>query len=1020
MEHRTEFWNFARRAAAAVAVVLTPSIAPLHAADHEYGPEAAERSLKDFKVADGLEVTLFASEPMLRNPTDMDVDAQGRVWVTEGVNYRSSFQSWGILEPAGDRIVVLEDTTGSGKADKATTFYQGPEINAALGICVLGNKVIVSSSPSVYLLTDTTGSGKADKKEVLFSGIGGVDHDHGAHAFTFGPDGKLYFNFGNEGHQLKDKSGEPIVSLEGNKINNSGHPYRMGMVFRCDPDGSHVEVLAHNFRNNYEVAVDSFGTLWQSDNDDDGNRGVRINYVMEHGNFGYSDEMTGAGWSEKRSNMEPDVPHRHWHQNDPGSIPNLLMTGAGAPTGICVYEGDVLPEVFRNQMIHADAGERVVRAYPVEAQGAGYSAKIVNILSTTNLWFRPSDVCIGPDGALYVADWNDAVVGGHNMMDRDLKTMTGRIYRVAPAGFKSTAPQLDLKTSAGCVKALQSPNLATRYLAWTALAEMGAGAENDLRQLWKEGSNPRMRARAFYLLARLPGGASYIAEALQDGNSDLRIAGLRAARESGKDVIPAVQALVHDPSAQVRRECAIALRHNSSSEAPSLWAALARQHDENDRWYLEALGIGADRQEDRYFEAWLAAVSDHWDTPAGRDIIWRSRAPKSAPFLATIIKDPNTPVAERPRYFRAFDFIKGPEKKAALISLLGSTPAPDVVTEAVSRLDRSDYESNPAVKTAVVAALDSVKGTGDFVNFVREFHLTGQNSELLDIALKHPGEESGVEAARLVLGSGDAGQLQRILQGTNDDAGRLAEALGNTRENDAAPMVLPLVTAENAPATVHKQAVRALAQTQPGAEALLRLAREDKLPGDAKFVAANALNQVRWPELKAEAARVLPLPAGKNTQPLPPLSELLRRRGNKANGAAVFARPEVGCATCHRINGKGGEVGPGLSEIGDKLAKDAIYEAILDPSASIAFGFDAWDITLKNGDEAGGIIVSETEDEIVVKDAKAIATHIKKSDIAKRRKLKTSLMPLGLQQTMSTQDLVDLVGYLSSLRKNNL
>src|SRR6266513_1661174 len=166
------------------------------------GPEAARESVKKFTVADGLEVSLFASEPMVRNPTDMDIDAHGRVWIAEGVNYRSTFQKWGILQPAGDRIVILEDTNGDGAADKETVFYQDPSINAALGICVLGNKVIVSSSPHVFVLTDTDGDGKADKRELLFTGIGGKDHDHGVHAFVFGPDGKLYFNMGNAGKQL--------------------------------------------------------------------------------------------------------------------------------------------------------------------------------------------------------------------------------------------------------------------------------------------------------------------------------------------------------------------------------------------------------------------------------------------------------------------------------------------------------------------------------------------------------------------------------------------------------------------------------------------------------------------------------------------------------------------------------------------------------------------------------------------------------------------------------------------------
>jgi putative membrane-bound dehydrogenase-like protein len=993
--------------------------APIHAADHEYGPEAAARSLKEFTVANGLEVTVFASEPMLRNPTDMDVDQRGRVWVTEGVNYRSSFQSWGLLQPAGDRVVILEDSHGTGMADKSTTFYQGPEINAALGICVLGNKAIVSSSPNVYLFTDTNGDGVADTKQILFSGIGGFDHDHGVHAFTFGPDGKLYFCFGNEGRRLKDKDGKPVLDPEGNEVNNSGKPYRMGMVFRCDPDGGHVEVLAHNFRNNYEVAVDSFGTLWQSDNDDDGNRSVRINYVMEHGNFGYSDELTGAGWQQKRSNLEEEIPRRHWHQNDPGVIPNLLLTGAGAPTGIAVYEGDLLPEIFRNQMIHVDAGERVLRCYPVRPQGAGYAAEIVDILTTTNSWFRPSDVSVGPDGALYVADWNDAVVGGHNMMDRDLATMTGRIYRVAPPHFKSLIPTPDFKTATGCTQALQSPNLDTRYLAWTSLAAMGAKAETALLRLWNESANPRMRARAFYLLVRLPGRqADYVNEALHDADSDLRIAGLRAAREAGLDVIPLVKLLVHDPSAQVRRECALALRHKPSSQAPLLWASLAQQHDGQDRWYLEALGIGADRQEERYFQAWLSAVSDHWDTPAGRDIIWRSRAASSAPLLAAIIKEGSTPDKERARYFRAFDFINAPEKKAALLTLLSAPPSPGVVTETLSRLDRGDFDANPAVKAAVSTALASMRGTPAFLNLVREFDLKGENAALLEAAVRHPAEESGVEAMRLVLASGDLSQFHELLESTNSDALRAMEAAGNTRQNDVAPLLLPLVTAAERDTAVRRQAVRSLAQTQDGAAALLQLAREGKLPNDVKFTAATLLNQVRWQALKAQAAQLLPLPSGRNAETFPPVAELLKRRADVAHGATVFVRPESSCITCHRVNDKGVDLGPALSEIGDKLARDAIYEAILDPSASIAFGYDAWEITLKSGDEAGGIIVSETEDELMIKDAKAIATRIKKQDIASRKKLKTSLMPAGLQQTMSTQDLVDLVGYLSSLRKS--
>src|SRR5256885_5686595 len=203
------------------------------------GLQAATDSLKQFTTAEGLEVKLFAAEPMVVNPTDMDVDSRGRVWITEGANYRSTFQRWGILRPEGDRIVVLEDSDGDGRADKETVFYQDPSINAALGVCVLGNRVIVSVSPNVFVLTDTDGDGKADKRELLFTGIAGVDHDHGVHAFVFGPDGKLYFNMGNEGKRLRyplnrslplhgpigNVPSNPAIDLAGNEVKNDGHPY---------------------------------------------------------------------------------------------------------------------------------------------------------------------------------------------------------------------------------------------------------------------------------------------------------------------------------------------------------------------------------------------------------------------------------------------------------------------------------------------------------------------------------------------------------------------------------------------------------------------------------------------------------------------------------------------------------------------------------------------------------------------------------------------------------------------------
>jgi putative membrane-bound dehydrogenase-like protein len=630
----------------------------------------ATAAVTGLDVAEGLQATLFASEPEISNITNIDIDHLGRVWACEVMNYRwEKRRLAGPPRPEGDRILVLEDTNGDGKSDKQTVFYQGTDIDSVHGVCVLGSRIIVSALDKVTVFYDENGDLKADeKRDVLFSGIGGVQHDHGIHAFVFGPDGKLYFNFGNSGEHLKDASGKIIVDQAGNEIAARRKPYQEGMVFRCNLDGSQVETLGWNFRNNWEVAVDSFGTLWQSDNDDDGNRGVRINYVMEFGNYGYKDELTGAAWKAPRENLEKEIPEQHWHLNDPGVVPTLLLTGAGSPTGICVYEGRLLPKVFWDQVLHCDAGPNVVRAYVTTKDGAGYKAEMVNILdgSQRDNWFRPSDVCVAPDGSLFIADWYDPGVGGHNQQDVE----RGRIFRVAPPASKYTPPKFDFATAAGCLAALENPCQSVRYLAFTSLVALGEKAHHPLEELIEKTDNARLKARALWVLARLPGeGEEAVEMALADKNPDVRIAGIRIARQLGMDVKELARQ-AHDPAPEVRRELAIALRHSKSPQAPQLWAELAMQHDGRDRWYLEALGIAADKQWDACLDAYLAKASDPWKTPAGRDILWRSRAKKTPELLAKIIKDPATKEQDQPRYFRALDFLSGPEKEAALKSLL--------------------------------------------------------------------------------------------------------------------------------------------------------------------------------------------------------------------------------------------------------------------------------------------------------------------------------------------------------------
>ncbi|GAA4305205.1 PVC-type heme-binding CxxCH protein [Compostibacter hankyongensis] len=972
----------------------------------------AQNALKGLQIDEGLYATLFASEPMITNPTNMDIDARGRVWICEGFNYRPQYNPGHPVKEEGDKILILEDTDGDGAADTSKTFYQGMDVNAALGICVLGNRVIISCSPKVFILTDTDGDDKADKKEVLFEGIAGEQHDHGIHAFTFGPDGKLYFNFGNAGDSILDKNGDIAHDIEGIPINNHGKPYREGMVFRCDPDGSNIEVLGHNFRNNYEVAVDAFGNLWQSDNDDDGNRGVRINYVMQHGNYGYTDEMTGANWRTPRVNMEDSIPYRHWHLNDPGVVPNLLQTGAGSPTGMLVYEGDLLPAVFRNQIIHADALPNVVRSYPVEKNGAGYTAKIVNIVEGIyDKWFRPSDVCVAPDGSLFIADWYDPGVGGHQVGDLE----KGRIYRIAPPGTSYTVAPPELGTPEDAVKALESPNLATRYLAWERLHGWGEKAVPALEKMFKS-DNPRYQARALWLLSKLPSkGMQYIQEALRDKDEDIRITAIRAAQELRGDITAVVKQVLRDPSAQVRRTAAIALRHSRSPQAPALWSALAAQYDGKDRWYLEALGIGADRQWDSYLAAWLRQMGNEWNSASGRDIVWRARTPAALPLLTQIIENPRVDPEQNLKFFRALDFYPDPDKQRVLNTLLqGHHPKQSFIDAiALLQMDPDQAPRTAAFRERISRSLQSVQHRKEFIQLVEKYHIRDQGPQLLDMALTVPSEEMRMETMETLLNTGGENLVRKKLRGDTAAAHNLITLLGHSRSQESKDLLLSLLLDKSSDPGLRKLATKEIGRGRRGEDILLKLMDTHKLPHLVDTVAADVLLHAYRDEVREKAEAYFHTGSGAKSA-LPPIASLAGMKGDAGKGKEVFLSY---CSTCHMAAGQGTDFGPNLSEIGGKLAKEAIYKSIITPDAGISFGYEGYTFTLKDGKTVLGYISSETPEEVDVKMIGGTVEKIPAKNVAARKAYDHSLMPTGLASSMPQDQLVNLVEYLSTLKK---
>jgi len=247
---------------------------------------------------------------MLYNPTNIDFDAQGRLYVAEGVNYRGKSNR----RPEGDRIVVLEDTTGSGHADRSTVFVQAPGLAAPLGVAVFENRVVVSQPPDLLVYTDTNRDGKftadSETRDVLLTGFSGRQHDHSLHSVTAGPDGLWYWNQGNTGAQFTDRSlrtfrmGSPYQKKEiAGLKSDDGHVWVGGFAARMQPDGKQVEIIAHNFRNSYEQAVTSLGDIFQSDNDDP--PACRVTPMLDGGNAGFASADGQRSWEADNAPGNP-------------------------------------------------------------------------------------------------------------------------------------------------------------------------------------------------------------------------------------------------------------------------------------------------------------------------------------------------------------------------------------------------------------------------------------------------------------------------------------------------------------------------------------------------------------------------------------------------------------------------------------------------------------------------------------------------------------------------------------------
>ena len=692
-----------------LALILTAVVPHARPSQQAAAPARAQPTqipLDLFQVPEGFEVTLWAASPLLHNPTNIDIDRDGRIWVAEGVRYRSHHAR----RPEGDRIAVLQDTDGDGKADRTHTFVQEPALIAPLGVAVIDNKIVVAQPPDFIVYTDVNRDLRfdpaVDKREVLLTGFQGINHDHSLHSLTVGPDGKWVFNAGNTGAMFTDKSGKtfrifgsyrpnPVgpfkfpndPAVYAGKPSDDGHVYVGGFTVRMNPDGTNAEIIGHNYRNSYEQSVTSLGDVFQNDNDDP--PACRVSWVMEYANFGFSSNDGQRTWQADRRPGQ-SIPVAQWRQDDPGMTPPGDVYGGGSPTGNVFYENGALGPSWAGTFFAADAGRNEVFSYQPTRQGAGFDLQR-KIFLTSNVkqqysgsdfvmgrggvsraietLFRPSDIAVGPDGALYVSDWIDPRVGGHSDLD---DTVSGAIYRIAPKGFVPRVPTFDAATIDGLVTALRSPAVNVRAIGFEGLKARGASAVNAVAALLEDPS-PYIRGRAIYLLYQLgPEGRRRAGTPESQADPTMRITAYRAMRRAGLDILPVAARLARDVDAGVRREVALSMRDQPAAAAMDILVEIARGYDGQDRSYLEALGTGATGKEPALYGRLVTAlgVKDPltWSGSFVR-IAWRLHVPAAVADLVARARSENLTLADRRLAVDTLAFVDDPSASKAMVSL---------------------------------------------------------------------------------------------------------------------------------------------------------------------------------------------------------------------------------------------------------------------------------------------------------------------------------------------------------------
>lgn len=1079
---------------ATLAVVPTGTPEPEEPKIATASDEAANQ-ISAFKIPEDFSTQLFAAEPLLANPVAFTVDNQGRVWVCESfrqnrgvTDNRQHDQTWlerdisaltvqdridyhkellgekiGNYTRYDDQIRLLEDTDGDDLADKSAVYakhFNQIEDGTAAGILVRNNKVFMTCIPHLWQLEDTNGDDQSDQRKSLHYGYGVrvAFRGHDSHGLILGPDGRLYFSIGDRGYN---------INFEGRQHFDP----RSGAVFRCELDGSNLEVFATGLRNPQELAFDQYGNLFTGDNNSDSGDQARWVHVVQDGDTGWRMEY------QYLSDRGPFNREKIWHpynEDTPAYIIPPIRNFADGPSGLVYYPGTGMPERFNNMFLLCDfrggPNNSGVRSLRVEPHGASF--KVVE--DARPFWkILATDIAFAPSGGIYLSDW----VNGWNGEGK------GRIYQIKPTDpavvkqANETAALLAQDWSQVDTKNLGSLLAHDDYRVrleaqlelvsreeYTVLAQAIEESENNLAQLhglWGIGILAR---HGIFELKIKNALADYLE---QDYSVELKaqvlnlIADLRI--ESAE---PQLIQQLDSNEARIQFFAAKALGKLQSKSAFEHYVALLEDNQDEDPVLRHAGVMGFVGTNDIEKITQLQNHNSRSVRLGAVVALRRLAAPSIAAFLQD--SDPSV-VLEAARAIHDLPISEAMEALAEATNKINSHPETGRrILNANFRLGTQQRANLLAQVAADAQATELLRALA--VDFLANWEAPSNRDNVLgfwrplesrnvsiarNAMIAHLGgilagsdqvRAAGIKAAAK-LGIKEAGPiLYNVLHDSEGDGATRANALaalGAIQDPEFAATVQKHLQDEQT--EVRIQARHELVAINP-AEAVERLAAatssENTLERQAAFrdlaladsdeaseILLTAVEQLQNGDIpsdtrldvrvaaKTSAAETVKQAIAQYESELDPnditagfLDSL--EGGNASRGKKIFfERTQVSCVRCHKFDGRGGDVGPVLDKLGLEKDRKYLLEAIVNPNAAIAKNFESLTIVDFDGIITTGIVKTNNDKLVELLTAEGKSVKIAKEDIDFQKQSK-SPMPEDLVKHLSLDDVRDLVEFL--------